>query len=82
MHETILWQILDPFTELFEVGHTSPPHGSNAQIVVIDQDFTFTSASARSRSDLRRTLVGPGATSSRGGPAFVNRHIPNLILRV
>jgi len=33
MHETIPLQILDPFTELFEVGHTSP-HGSNAQIVV------------------------------------------------
>jgi hypothetical protein len=25
MHETIPLQILDPFTELFEVGHTSPP---------------------------------------------------------
>jgi hypothetical protein len=27
-------QILDPFTELFEVGHTFSAHGSNAQIVV------------------------------------------------
>jgi len=34
MHETIPLQILDPFTELFEVGHTSPPTVSNAQIVV------------------------------------------------
>src|SRR6266853_2578187 len=25
MHETIPLQILNPFTELFEVGHTSPP---------------------------------------------------------
>jgi len=25
MHETIPLQILDPFTGLFEVGHTSPP---------------------------------------------------------
>ena len=25
MHETIPLQILDPFTALFEVGHTSPP---------------------------------------------------------
>ena len=34
MHETIPLQILDPFTELFEVGHTFSAHGSNAQIVV------------------------------------------------
>ena len=33
MHETIPLQILDPFTELFEVGHTVSAHGSNAQIV-------------------------------------------------
>jgi hypothetical protein len=39
MHETIPWQILDPFTELFEVSHTSPPHGSNAQIVVSGQEL-------------------------------------------
>ena len=32
MHETIPLQILDPFTELFEVGHTSSAHGSNARI--------------------------------------------------
>jgi hypothetical protein len=32
MHETIPLQILDPFTELFEVGHTFSAHGSNAQI--------------------------------------------------
>jgi hypothetical protein len=25
MHETIPLQILDPFSELFEEGHTSPP---------------------------------------------------------
>jgi len=34
MYETIPLQILDPFTELFEVGHTFSAHGSNAQIVV------------------------------------------------
>jgi len=34
MHETIPLQILDPFTELFEVGHTFLPTVSNAQIVV------------------------------------------------
>ena len=34
MHETIPLQILEPFTELFEVGHTFSAHGSNAQIVV------------------------------------------------
>ena len=34
MHETIPLQILVPFTELFEVGHTSSAHGSNARIVV------------------------------------------------
>jgi hypothetical protein len=34
MHETIPLQILDPFTELCEVGHTTfSAHGSNAQIV-------------------------------------------------
>jgi hypothetical protein len=33
MHETIPLQILDPFTELCEVGHTFSAHGSNAQIV-------------------------------------------------
>ena len=31
MRETILLQILDPFTELFEVGHTSRAHGSHAR---------------------------------------------------
>ena len=34
MHETIPLQILDPSTELCEVGHTCSAHGSNAQIVV------------------------------------------------
>lgn len=34
MHETIPLQILDPFTELFEVGHTSRSTGSNAETVV------------------------------------------------
>jgi hypothetical protein len=34
MHEMIPLQILDPFTELFEVGHTLSAHGSDAQIVV------------------------------------------------
>ena len=34
MHETIPLQILDPFTELFEVSHTSSALGSNAQIVL------------------------------------------------
>src|SRR5271165_3095584 len=33
IHETIPLQIFDPFTELFEVGHTVSAHGSNAQIV-------------------------------------------------
>jgi len=33
IQETIPLQILDPFTELFEVGHTFSAHGSNAQIV-------------------------------------------------
>ena len=33
MHETIPLQILDPFTALFEVGHTSPPT-VHIQIVV------------------------------------------------
>jgi len=33
IQETIPLQILDPFTELFEVGHTFSGHGSNAQIV-------------------------------------------------
>jgi hypothetical protein len=33
IHETIPLQILDPFTELFEVGHTFSARGSNAQIV-------------------------------------------------
>ena len=31
IHETIPLQILDPFTELFEVGHTVSARGSNAQ---------------------------------------------------
>jgi hypothetical protein len=34
MRETIPLQILDPFPELFEVGHTFSAHGSNAQILV------------------------------------------------
>jgi hypothetical protein len=29
MHETIPSQILDPFTELCEVGHAFSAHGSN-----------------------------------------------------
>ena len=33
IQETIPLQILDPFTELFEVGHTFSAHGSNARIV-------------------------------------------------
>ena len=33
IHETIPLQIFDPFTELYEVGHTVSAHGSNAQIV-------------------------------------------------
>ena len=33
IQETIPLRILDPFTELFEVGHTFAAYGSNAQIV-------------------------------------------------
>jgi hypothetical protein len=33
IQETIPLQILDPFAELFEVGHTLSAHGSKAQIV-------------------------------------------------
>jgi len=34
MRETIPLQILDPFSEFFEVGHTFSGHGSNTRIVV------------------------------------------------
>jgi hypothetical protein len=34
MHETIPSQILDSFSELFDLGHTFSAHGSNARIVV------------------------------------------------
>jgi hypothetical protein len=33
IQEPIPLQILDPFAELCEVGHTCSTHGSNAQIV-------------------------------------------------
>jgi hypothetical protein len=32
MHETIPLQVLDPFTKLYEVGHTCSARGSNARI--------------------------------------------------
>jgi hypothetical protein len=51
IHETIPLQILDPFTELFEVGHTSSPDGSNAQIVAwVNEPSPRKSQSAPSRS--------------------------------
>jgi hypothetical protein len=65
IHETIPLQILDPFTGLCEVGHTSSAHGSKAQIV----------AWICERSAAQDTLVGLGATSSRRGPACANRTI-------
>jgi hypothetical protein len=34
MHETMPLQILDRFTEFFEVSHTFSAQGSNARIVV------------------------------------------------
>ena len=34
IHETIPLQILDPFTELFEVGHTVSARGSNALVPI------------------------------------------------